>query len=39
MMTIVIHFHQARYRDFNTYYTQHVRVFLRAEFPHYGFGG
>ena len=22
MMTIVIHFHQARYRDFKTYYTQ-----------------
>lgn len=34
MMTIVIHFHQARYRDFKTYYTQHVQVFLRAEFPH-----
>lgn len=33
MMTIVIHFHQARYRDFKTYYTQHVQVFLRAEFP------
>jgi hypothetical protein len=32
-MTIVIHFHQARYRDFKTYYTQHVQVFLRAEFP------
>lgn len=34
MMTIVIHFHQARYRDFKTYYTQHVQVFLRAECPH-----
>lgn len=33
MMTIVIHFHQARYRDFKTYYTQYVRVFLRSEFP------
>jgi hypothetical protein len=33
MMTIVIHFHQARYRDFKTYYTKHVQVFLRAEFP------
>jgi hypothetical protein len=33
MMTIVIHFHQARYRDFKTYYTQYVQVFLRAEFP------
>jgi hypothetical protein len=35
MMTIVIHFHQARYRDFKTYYTQHVQVFLCAEFPHW----
>lgn len=34
MMTIVIHFHQARYRDFKTYYTKHVQVYLRAEFPH-----
>jgi hypothetical protein len=33
MMTIVIHFHQARYRDFKTYYVQHVQTFLRAEFP------
>jgi hypothetical protein len=33
MMTIVIHFHQARYRDFKTYYTQHVQMFLRSEFP------
>lgn len=34
IMTIVIHFHQARYRDFKTYYTQHVQGFLRREFPH-----
>ncbi len=34
MMTILIHFHQARYRDFKTYYSEHVQVFLRAEFPH-----
>lgn len=34
MMTILIHFHQARYRDFKTYYTEYVQVFLRAEFPH-----
>jgi len=34
MMTIVIHFHQARYRDFKTYYTQYVQSFLCAEFPH-----
>jgi hypothetical protein len=33
MMTIVIHFHQARYRDFKTYYTQHVQGFLQREFP------
>jgi len=33
MMTIVIHFHQARYRDFKTYYTQYVQTVLRAEFP------
>ena len=25
MITIVIHFHQARYRDFKTYYTQYVQ--------------
>jgi hypothetical protein len=34
MMTLVIHFHQVRYRDFKTYYTQHVQVYLRGEFPH-----
>ena len=33
MMTIVIHFHQARYRDFKSYYRQHVQVYLRGEFP------
>ncbi len=33
MMTIVIHFHQARYRDFKSYYRQHVQVYLRSEFP------
>ena len=33
MMTIVIHFHQARYRDFKTYYTQYVQVHLRRDFP------
>jgi len=33
MMTIVIHFHQVRYRDFKTYYTGHVAVYLRDEFP------
>src|SRR5262245_30040797 len=34
IMTLLIHFHQARYRDFKTYYTQYVQVHLRAEFPH-----
>ena len=33
MMTILIHFHRARYRDFKTYYTQYVQVYLRGEFP------
>jgi hypothetical protein len=33
MMTIVIHFHQKRFRDFKTYYTQFVRQHLRGEFP------
>jgi hypothetical protein len=32
-MTILIHFHQQRYRDFKTYSTQYVQVHLRAEFP------
>lgn len=34
IMTILIHFQQARYRDFKTYYTQFVERFLRREFPH-----
>lgn len=33
MMTILIYFHQMRYRDFKTYYTQFVQVYLHAEFP------
>ena len=33
IMTILIHFHQARYRDFKTYYTQFVERFLQREFP------
>lgn len=33
MMTIVIHFHQKRFRDFKTYYTDYVATYLRAEFP------
>ncbi len=34
MMTILIYFHQARYRDFKTYYTRYVQVHLQGEFPH-----
>lgn len=34
MMTIMIYFHQARYRDFKTYYTRYVQVHLQGEFPH-----
>lgn len=33
MMTIVIAFHQVRYRDFKTYYTEHVAVYWAKEFP------
>ncbi len=33
ILTIVIHFHQARYRDFKAYYLQYVAVQLRTEFP------
>lgn len=33
IMTILIHFHQARYRDFKTYYTRFVEPFLQREFP------
>lgn len=33
IMTIVIHFHQAHYRDFKAYYLQYVAVQLRSEFP------
>lgn len=32
-MTIMIHFHQSRYRDFKSYYTQYVQLHLRSEFP------
>jgi hypothetical protein len=34
IMTIMIYFHQMRYRDFKTYYTQFVQVYLQSEFPH-----
>jgi hypothetical protein len=33
IMTILIYFHQMRYRDFKTYYRQFVQVYLRTEFP------
>jgi hypothetical protein len=34
IMTILIHFHQSQYRTFKAYYTQHVLLHLRSEFPH-----
>jgi len=33
VMTILIHFHQARYRDFKTYYVHYVQQYLHPEFP------
>jgi hypothetical protein len=33
IMTILIGFHQSHYRDFKTYYLQHVCEYQRAEFP------
>jgi hypothetical protein len=33
IMTILIHFHQSHYRNFKRYYTRHVLVYLRREFP------
>ncbi len=33
MMTILIFFHQERYRDFKTFYLNHVQVHLRSDFP------
>jgi hypothetical protein len=33
LMTILIHFHQSQYRTFKAFYTQHVQVHLRREFP------
>lgn len=33
LMTLVVHFHQKRFRDFKTYYTEYVQVYLRREFP------
>lgn len=34
VMTILIHFHQVRFRDFKTYYVVYVLGHLRREFPH-----
>lgn len=33
VMTIMIHFHQSSYRHFKAYYTEHVQVHLRRDFP------
>ncbi|MDP9313402.1 MAG: IS982 family transposase, partial [Chloroflexota bacterium] len=33
VMTILIHFHQMRFRDFKTYYLVYVLGHLRREFP------
>lgn len=33
IMTILVAFHQQRYRDFKTYYLQHVCQYWRAAFP------
>ena len=33
IMTIIIHINQPHYRDFKTYYTDHVCMHLRGEFP------
>ena len=33
IMTIMIYFHQLRFRDFKTFYTQYVMKHLRKEFP------
>ena len=33
IMTILIHFHQSHYRDFKTYYIEHVCEHLKSEFP------
>lgn len=33
VMTVVIHFHQQGYRDFKSFYQEHVCKYLVAEFP------
>lgn len=34
LMTLVVLFHQIRYRQFKLFYLHHVRCYLRQEFPH-----
>ena len=34
VMTILIAFHQSKYRTFKHFYEKHVCVYWRAEFPH-----
>ncbi len=36
VMIILILFHFIRYRDFKTFYQNHLSVFFRKEFPHLG---
>ena len=33
IMTILVYFHQLRFRDFKTYYTRYVQRHLQDEFP------
>ncbi len=33
IMTIIIYFHHSQYRNFKAYYTEHVCLHLRGEFP------
>jgi hypothetical protein len=34
IMTLLIHFHQASYRNFKAYYTRYIQVHLQWEFPY-----
>jgi hypothetical protein len=34
VLTIAIHFHQSNHKTFKQYYTDYVRVYLGADFPH-----
>ncbi|CBJ81115.1 transposase (fragment) [Xenorhabdus bovienii str. Jollieti] len=33
MMTLLILFHMSHYRDFKTFYIQHVKHYLKVGFP------